>query len=71
LTRKLLGDHLNSVRDALSYDSAAAAATVRIHRTYDAFGNVTGELLQDAAGQIVQPGHPGAVTSRRIGVSDR
>jgi RHS repeat-associated protein len=56
-----LTDHLNSVRDAVTYDSGADTTTVRIHRVYDAYGNVVSEQLRNAANQIVQPGDPGAL----------
>jgi len=51
-----LTDHLGTVRDVLDANS-----TVRIHRAYDAFGNVTSEQLRDAANQIVTAGQPGAL----------
>ena len=56
-----LTDHLGSVRDAVDN-----AGVVRIHRIYDAFGDitmptVTTERRTTAAGQIVQPGQPGAL----------
>jgi len=51
-----LTDHLGTVRDVLDTSS-----TVRIHRAYDAFGNVTSAQLRNASNQIVTPGQPGAL----------
>ena len=57
----LLGDHLNSVRDAVTYDAATDTTTIRIHRVYDAFGNLTSEQLRDSSNTTVTAGQPGAL----------
>jgi RHS repeat-associated protein len=51
-----LGDHLGSVRDAVDN-----SGTVRIHRAYDAYGNITSEELRNSGNRPVQPGQPGAL----------
>jgi len=56
-----LTDQVGSVRDAVTFDEASETTTVRIHRVYDSFGNLTEEELRDAAGQVVTPGQPGAL----------
>ncbi len=38
-----LTDHLGTVRDLVRYDSGANEVETVVHRTYDAFGNVTSE----------------------------
>jgi len=49
-------NHLGSVRDVIDGDEI-----VRVHRTFDAFGNVTSEQLRDGSNQVVQAGQPGAL----------
>jgi hypothetical protein len=51
-----LGDHLGSVRDVVANNGV-----VRIHRAYDAYGNISSEELRNSGNQVVQPGQPGAL----------
>jgi RHS repeat-associated protein len=54
-----LTDHLGSVRDVVDNNG-----TLRIHRGYDAYGNVFGETHYNASGNVVTPGQSGYVTEQ-------
>jgi RHS repeat-associated protein len=51
-----LADHLGTVRDAVDN-----AGKLRLHREYDAFGNVVAETHYNASGGVVTAGQPGFV----------
>jgi RHS repeat-associated protein len=51
-----LPDHLGSVREIID-----SSGLLRIHRDFDAFGNVTSETHYDTQGAVVTPGQTGYV----------